>query len=305
MAGRVRRGVNIAALLDAPEQDGAARCVRQIEVAHAAGFDTVRLPVRWSDRMHADPPYTVDPAALAVVDGVVGHALGRGLTVVVNVHHFDELQADPDGRRDRFLALWDQLAHQYRDRPDGLMLELLNEPRDRMTASRWNALLAEALGVVRQHDRDRRVLVGPVDLNDPGALPLLALPGDARIVPTIHYYRPFDFTHQGAAWEPGADRWLGTEWDGDAARDRVAADLAAAADWAAARGLPLFLGEFGVHGRAPAESRRRWVAWVRTVAERLGIDWCHWDLATDFGLYDDHTRTWDRPLLAALFSGEP
>jgi endoglucanase len=296
----VCRGVNIAALADAPGRDGARRCVRLIDVARVAGFDTVRLPVRWSAHAGERRPYAVAPAILALVDGVVDHALGRGLTVVVNVHHFDELQADPDGQRDRFLAIWDQLARRYRDRPDGLMLELLNEPRDRLTASRWNALLAEALDVVRGHDRDRRVLIGPVDLNDPGALPRLDLPDDARIVPTIHYYRPFDFTHQGAGWEPGADRWLGTEWDGDAARERVEADLAAAAGWAAARGLPLFLGEFGVHDRAPAESRRRWVAWVRAVAERRGIDWCHWDLATDFGVYDDRTRTWDRPLLEAL-----
>ncbi|TDC51056.1 hypothetical protein E1212_12950 [Jiangella ureilytica] len=113
MAGPVRRGVNVAALLDAPGLEAAGRCVRQIEVARAAGFDTVRLPVRWSDHTDARRPYTVEPAALELVGGVVDHALGRGLTVVVNVHHFDELQADPDGQRDRFLARWDQLARRY------------------------------------------------------------------------------------------------------------------------------------------------------------------------------------------------
>jgi endoglucanase len=46
--------------------------------------------------------------------------------------------------------------------------------------------------------------------------------------------------------------------------------------------------------------RRQWTGWVRAEAERLGIGWCYWDLATDFGVYDARRRRWDRPLLDAL-----
>ena len=43
----------------------------------------------------------------------------------------------------------------------------------------------------------RRPVTGPMDL---------VLPADDALVATIHYYLPMPFTHQGAWWEPGADK---------------------------------------------------------------------------------------------------
>ncbi|PZS34567.1 MAG: hypothetical protein DLM58_05535 [Pseudonocardiales bacterium] len=62
----------------------------------------------------------------------------------------------------------------------------------------------------------------------------------------------------------------------------------------------MFIGEFGVYRRADHGSRVRWTQWVREEAERLGIGWCYWDLATDFGVFDIDDGEWDGPLLRAL-----
>ena len=89
----------------------------------------------------------------------------------------------------------------------------------------------------------RPVIVGPGRWNTVGGLQTLRLPPGEDLIVTVHYYSPFRFTHQGAAWLPGSDEWLGARWGSEAEQARVGRDLEAAAAWAAP--LPLFLGEFG------------------------------------------------------------
>jgi endoglucanase len=161
--------------------------------------------------------------------------LDRGLNVVVDVHHYDELCADPAGHADRFLALWRQIGARYAHHPPAVHFELLNEPRQPMTAPNWNRLLAAALAVVRESNPDRGVIVGPAAMNTIDALAELTLPADNELIVTVHYYEPFEFTHQGAPWWPGAERWLGTTWGSDADSEAVHADLERLAGWAQSR----------------------------------------------------------------------
>lgn len=304
MSRRLGRGINIGNALDAPDAPGVRLAARHLELVRAAGFDTVRLPVKWSARAGAEAPYAIDGAFFGQVDRAVGLALERGLNVVLNVHHYDELHEDVGGQSARFLGLWRQVAERYADRPDRLYLELLNEPRPPMTAGDWNGLLAEALAVVRASNPRRMVIVGSAEMSDVGALPELVLPdSDDRLIVTAHYYHPFAFTHQGAAWTPGSDRWTGTTWGTDADRAAVRADLDAAAAWAREHDRPLFVGEFGAYERADLDSRARWTAFVRSELERHGIGWCYWEFGTDFGAFDQSRGAWREPLLRALLGG--
>jgi endoglucanase len=74
----------------------------------------------------------------------------RDLTVVLNVHHYHELQAAPYEQEARFVALWQQIGARYADRSGRLYFELLNEPRDAITPEVWNGLLRKALAAVRE-----------------------------------------------------------------------------------------------------------------------------------------------------------
>jgi beta-glucosidase len=294
---RLGRGISLAGVLDG-DRAVARDWLRDahLDDIRTAGFDTVRVPVKWPTKRDG-----VDPAFFDRVDRVLRAALARGLRVVLDVHHDHELSAREDaGDEARFLALWAQIARRYAGTGDELWFELLNEPHDRMDAARWNRLLAEALAVVRATSPDRGVIVGPVRWNTVDALPTLELPDDPRLAVTVHYYSPFRFTHQGAEWVDGADGWIDVAWGTPAERARVREDLERAAAWAAARGVPLFLGEFGAIDRAAMTDRAAWTALVRAEAERLGIDWAYWDFATDFGAYDTHRREWREPLRAAL-----
>ncbi|MET8846912.1 glycoside hydrolase family 5 protein [Amycolatopsis sp. NPDC004625] len=302
--GELGRGINFGNALDAlGGGPGLPLRERYFDEVAEAGFDTVRLPVRWSAHAASEPPYAIDPAFFRRVDAGVRAALDRGLRVVVDVHHYDGLCAAPDEQRPRFLALWRQIAARYAGHPGRLWFELLNEPRGQLTAQRWNAVLAEALAVVRAADPERTVIIGPAEMNSPAALPSLAVPDDRNVLATVHYYAPFEFTHQGAGWVDGAQRWLGRPWGGAADEAAVRDDLAQVAAWGRDHGRPVFIGEFGAFSAADMDSRARWTACVRAEAERLGMSWAYWEFGTDFGAYDVDRGEWREPLRRALLGG--
>ena len=58
-------------------------------------------------------------------------------------------------------------------------------------------------------------MIGPGQWNSISGLKSLQLPeDDQNLIITVHYYLPFEFTHQGAEWVNGSDAWLGIdlEW---------------------------------------------------------------------------------------------
>ena len=133
--------------------------------------------------------------------------------LILNDHHHAELDEDPIAERPRFLAIWDQIATRYADRGDWLIFEILNEPHGQFseTPELWNVLQAEALEVIRATNPTRKVLIEPVNFADMGSLDQLAVPDDPNLIASVHYYSPFDFTHQGAPWVVPTPP-IGTSW---------------------------------------------------------------------------------------------
>jgi endoglucanase len=301
------RGANLGNALEAPREGEWGMVLREeyFDLLRTAGFQSVRIPIRWSAHAAAEAPYTIDPTFFRRVDWAIDQALRRGLTVVINIHHYDEIFQDPDAHEARFTGIWRQIAERYRDRPDRLYFELLNEPHNRLTDERWNTLFPDVLRVVRESNPRRVVIVGPGNWNNVERLPNLRLPeSDRLLIATFHYYHPFRFTHQGAEWVEGSNAWLGTTWRGtEEEMAAVRTELAGAARWAEEQRRPLYLGEFGSYSRADLESRTRWTAAVAREAERQGMSWAYWEFGAGFGVYDRDAGVWRRPLLQALVPG--
>jgi endoglucanase len=301
---RLGRGVNLGNALEAPREGawGVTLKDEYFKAIKAAGFDSVRLPVKWSAHAQAESPYAIDPKFFERVDWAVDQALQNKLNIVVNVHHYNEMDADPDGHLPRLVALWGQIAARYRDRPAGVYFELFNEPHDKFTEAKWNAAIPKLLAAVRKTNPARPVIVGPGQWNAIRGLDKLELPKDDRnLIVTVHSYEPFEFTHQGASWAKGSDRWKGRKWTGtDAEQADVRKRFETAAAWAKKHDRPVFLGEFGAYSAADPESRARWTRFVAREAERLGWSWAYWEFAAGFGVYDPRTGRWRDPLKAAL-----
>jgi endoglucanase len=303
------RGINLGNALEAPREGewGLTLRVEYFQAIKDAGFNAVRLPVRWSAHAGADAPYTIDAAFLKRVDWAIDQALSRDLVAVVNVHHYDEMYQDPDKHLSRLKALWKQIAEHHRDRPERLYFELLNEPEGKLTDERWQQVFPQLLDVVRASNPGRIVIVGPGNWNSLDHLDKLSLPDrDRRLIVTFHYYSPFHFTHQGAGWVKGSDKWKGTKWEGTAAeRETLGKDFDRAAAWAKKNDRPLYLGEFGSYGAADMESRAGWTRAVAREAEKRGFGWAYWEFGAEFGAYDRDAGAWRQPLLRALLDKEP
>jgi endoglucanase len=249
------------------------------------GFATVRIPVRWSAHAATSPPYAIDTVFLNRVTTVVRQARSAGLMVVLNMHHYEEIFTDPQGQRDRFLALWRQIATQFRAFPDSLVFEVLNEPHDSLTPDLWNEFFRDALAVIRESNPDRYVMIGTAVWGGVSSLDRLLLPVDSHLILTFHYYLPFEFTHQGAEWVSGSDAWLGTTWGTSQDSAAVRRDFDAARSWATQHDIPVFMGEFGAYSRAAMDDRVAWTRFVAREAERRGFSWAYWEFDFGFGAY--------------------
>jgi endoglucanase len=296
-----KRLLNIGNALEAPSEGAWGVVIQEsfFDVIRDGGFHGVRLPVRWSAHALMDPPYTIDPTFFTRIDAVLDQASARDLAVILNIHHFDELNANPAGQRDRFLALWTQIAARYAARPSGIVFELLNEPQLALSSG-WNALLADAIAAIRTTNPNRIIVVGSALYNLHVTLPQLVLPDDPNLLVTFHYYFPLQFTHQGAAWVPGSDAWLGTTWGSDADRAAVVADFDTVTAWATANDRKILLGEFGAIDLADVASRAAYVGFVRQQAELRGWPWAHWQFVSNFPVYDLDEQAWIEPVYRAL-----
>ena len=301
------RGINLGGALEAPKEGDWGVTLRP-EYFHEiklAGFDSVRVPINWAAHATNQPPYTIDSKFFARVDWVVDQALSNGLAVVLDLHHYYQMFKEPDQNLPRLMGLWTQIAEHYRKYPKLVSFELLNEPQGQLTDDKWHEAMLALLRIVRESNPTRAVIIGPGYWNSVDHLNSLGLPNDDRhIIVTFHYYVPMQFTHQGAAFVSGSDKWKGTTWTGNA-QERAVLDgyFNKAAAWSAQNERPIYLGEFGAYQGADMESRATWTHAVVLEAEKHGFSWAYWEFCSAFGAYDPAAMTWRLPLLNALMHG--
>lgn len=298
-------GINLGNALDAPKEGewGVTLEADYFRLIKEAGFSHVRLPVRWSSHAGLQAPYRIDPVFTERVRWAIKQARQNNLRVVLNMHHYEEFEVDPDAHRERFLALWKQISEEFKNESiDQVAFEIYNEPAKKIRAAFWNQLFAEALAMVRKNNRDRIIVVGPVQWNSVTALDTLQLPDDKNLLVTIHYYEPFHFTHQGAEWVGAESKnWLGTTWSGSA--EQIAAlksDFDKAQKWADAHQRPIYLGEFGAYSKADMPSRAKYTQAVRENAAQHGFSAAYWEFCSGFGAYNPVIHSWRKAIRDAL-----
>jgi endoglucanase len=266
-----------------------------------AGFSNIRIPLHPFRDAGIDEKNKITDQWFKALDWAVEQSLSNELTTILDFHEFGIMGQDPMGNKERFLATWEQMGERYKDYPDKVIFEILNEPNKELTPELWNQFHSEALTIIRKANPTRTVIIGPGHWNNINYLDQLKLPeNDRNIIATVHYYSPMEFTHQGAGWAGYKDK-IGVEWKSTHDEKQVVIkDFQKAQTWAEKHDRSLFLGEFGAYDKADMDSRVRYISFMTRQAEKMGWSWSYWQFDSDFILYDIPNDKWIEPIRDAL-----
>ncbi|HVU26266.1 MAG TPA: glycoside hydrolase family 5 protein [Verrucomicrobiae bacterium] len=328
-AKNFQRGVNLGDYLEAPRRNfGRGVTVSAAEIAQIKreGFDHVRVPIGWHQYAGAAPDFKLSPVIFDRVDFIVTNALNDGLAVIINIHHFNELDQNPTNATAEFLAIWKQIAAHYEKFPARLAFELDNEPHENATTALMNPIYARAVPEIRETNPERTIFVEPGGWGSIDELKNLALPPDDNVIVSVHCYEPFYFTHQGATWTSGQTPVTGIVFPGPPKQPLVpdpklnpkpwviewiekyntlptaknpsspiafADKLKYVHAWSDYYGRPVHLGEFGAYIKADEASRANFYSAFRRACEQEQIGWCIWDWSANFRYWD---KAADRPM---------
>ena len=300
---QMQRGVNIVGYDPLWQDPGQARFKpRHFQIIRQGGFDAVRIALmafRFMDERNELPPRW-----FATLDGLVQEALAQKLTVIIDEHDYNACGRDVVACRPKLMAFWTQVAAHYKDAPDKVVFEILNEP-NQATNDVWNDVHAEALAIIREDQphaqRDHRAGVleqrglarqagaaaeRPAHHRDRALLPAdeLHAPGrgvDTRVRQTLRQHLGHERGLRHA--RPGFRRRAGLGQD----------STTGPSCWASSAPTT----------RARLDSRVKYTAAVARAAEKRGWAWAYWQFDRDFIVYDIDQDQWVEPIHRALIPG--
>lgn len=221
------------------------------------GYNSIRIPITWSNHHGPAPAYTIDEVWLGRVRQVVDWALAEGLYVLVNLHHdsWQWINGYPGDRTtvlNRYTALWTQIATTFRNHSSKLTFESINEPQftdtsgDAQSDEMLRDLNVAFVRLVRQSGGNNasRLLVLPTLYTNSNQAQLDALSttinqlGDRNIAATVHFYGWWPFSVNIAG---------GTRYDSTVEQDMVDG-FDRVANTFVARGIPVIVGEWALLG---------------------------------------------------------
>ncbi|ASA25821.1 cellulase family glycosylhydrolase [Paenibacillus donghaensis] len=257
-------GWNLGNTLDATGADetswGNPRVTEQlIKNIAAQGFKSIRIPVTWDQHIGAAPGYAIDKAYMDRVEEVVGWALEAKLYVMINVHHdswlwVSHMEPKHDEVLARYNAAWTQIAERFKDHPNKLMFESINEPRfseGGTTDEVKMTQMVEELNlsfhqIVRSSGGNNAVrplvlptvLTSPSKENTANLYKTITQLNDPNLIATVHYYGFWPFSVNIAGY---------TTFEKDTKND-IIQTFDSVYDTLVARGIPVIVGEFGLLG---------------------------------------------------------
>ncbi len=230
-----------------------------IQQIAAQGYKSIRIPVTWDKHIGAAPNYTVESAYMNRVEEVVRWALDANLYVMINVHHdswtwVSSMEPKHDEVLARYNALWTQIAQRFKDQPNKLMFESINEPRfsegGTTDETKMNQMLQELNvsfhKIVRASGGKNatRPLVLPGLDTAPAQAKINELYNtiiklnDPNLIATVHYYGYWPFSVIIAGH---------TTFDKDTKND-IIQTFDNVYNTFVAKGIPVIVGEFGLLG---------------------------------------------------------
>ncbi len=293
-----------------------------IDTVKAAGFNTVRVPVSWGQKMNSET-YQIDEAWMNRVQEVVNYVIDNDMYCILNIHH-DNSQASypyfyPDNahyqQSEKFVkSVWSQIADRFEAYDSHLIFETLNEPRLVGHKNEWwidpasqdcidamnniNKLNAAALGEIRSSggNNEKRFVMMPTYSASPDTANLngMVMPNDDHLIAEIHAYRPYLF----ALANDGTQK---SNWDPQSDAGEVVTFMNDLKSRYLSKGIPVIIDEFGAMNRNNEDDRAAWVKFYLETASSFDIPCVWWDNnafdgeGENFGLINRNTLTVQYP----------
>ncbi|WP_243129639.1 cellulase family glycosylhydrolase, partial [Clostridium sp. HBUAS56017] len=290
---------------------------KMIDELKKAGFNTLRIPVRW-DEHYTDDKYTIDPAYMSRVETVVNYALANDMYAIVNIHH-NKIQGQMNEENKANVinegsAIWKQIANHFKDYSDKLIFETINEPRN---GDDWtgkteyynvvNEYNAKILSVMRGTggNNEKRLVMMPAycAATDYAKVSAMEVPKDDHVAVSAHAYIPYNFAMNTAAGAPT------TFSDSDKSYiDKIFRLLDKTFKQ---KGIPVVMGEFGATDKSNLQDRVNFAKYYLQVASSYKIPCLWWDnnyfkanVSDSMGIFDRKTLKFVYPeILQAMLDG--
>jgi len=270
---------------DYPEGQYEAALDDYLDATAAWGINVLRVPFSWAAMEPEEG--RIDEAWMTQYDQLLDAAWARGLYTIVDFHQdlyaerycgdgfpdwtvpeggeaearsdceswfngylfddeswpaWDAFWSDSNGSQAAFYGMWERMASRHAERPGVIGFEIINEPfwgsadRDTWSTQTLPAVLTEAAARINAAAPDRFVLFGHPGTEGGFASTRISPPSGDGLIFAPHYYDPGLF--------------LGVSLPTVSVQDHLALWAAQGEAW----GMPVLLGEFGIHADHPDAS---------------------------------------------------
>lgn len=280
-----------------------------------AGFDTLRIPVAWSNMMGENNQ--ISPLYLETVRETVDWAMDCDMYVILNLHWdsgwLEKLPEDKENGMKKYSNIWTQLCDAFEDYDDYLIFESQNE--DLGWSSLWNrwggtdgkeesfALVNEVnqtfVDIVRSsggNNPQRHLLISGYNTDiELTCDSLFSMPSDpaGRMAVSVHYYTPSGFAilEEDADWGKASSTW-GT----DAEIAELERNMNLMKTTFVDNGIPVIIGEYGCPKKnKEEESVRKFLSSVCESAYTKNMCPVLWDI-TDLHYDRKNCKMYDSEL---------
>ena len=282
---QMKKGINLGNTHEPPTEAGWNNPRAQeyyFDLYKEAGFDVVRIPVRWDGYTSKTPPYKITDYWLNRIEQVADWGLDRGLFIVINTHHEEWIKEDyNEANKTRFDSIWSQIAERFKNKSEKLLFEIINEPKG-LTRTQNDDLHARVLSIIRKTNPTRLVIFQGHEWGGSEELITAAIPDDDYVIGSFHSYDPYLFGLEGE----------GT-WGSTADYNQLDRKFKAVADWSEENNVPVFLGEFGAIRFGDHNSRMRHYRAYLELSYKYGFAPVAWDDGGDFRIMERQQKDWN------------